>query len=70
MTVNVPWHEFVGVSKAQVQQDAPPLDPSRISSVGMVYSRFDFNGAANPNYTPGEYLHVAFAVSLLCPGAQ
>lgn len=76
MTVNVPWHEFVAVDKAQVQPDAAPLDPGRISSVGLVYSRFDFNGAANPNYKPGEHPRVTVAAVavvafvLLCGGAQ
>ena len=66
VNVSIPWHEFVGVSKAQVRPDAPPLDPARISSVGMVYSRFDFNDAANPNYKPGAHLHSAVALMLLC----
>ena len=74
VTVNVPWHEFVAVDKAQVQPDAAPLDPGRISSVGLVYSRFDFNGAANPNYKPGNHPRVAGAAVAasvwLCGGAQ
>lgn len=52
-TVTLPWHEFVPVRMASWNPDAAPLDPSKIRSMGIVYSRFDLNGIANPNYKPG-----------------
>jgi Complex I intermediate-associated protein 30 (CIA30) len=53
VNLKIPWHEFVPVSKAKVKTDAPPLDTSKISTIGLVYSRFDFNGLSNPNFKPG-----------------
>jgi hypothetical protein len=53
VNVALPWHEFVPVDMAKWNPVAGPLDPSRITSIGLVYSRFDLNGVANPNYRPG-----------------
>lgn len=52
-TVRLPWHEFVPVNMAKYNPEAGPLDPSKVSSLGLVYSRFDLNGVANPNHSPG-----------------
>ncbi|KAL4457749.1 hypothetical protein ABPG75_012614 [Micractinium tetrahymenae] len=54
-TVFIPWHEFVLVKRARSVPDYPPLDPSRICQFGLVLSRFEFNGYANPNYRPGRF---------------
>jgi hypothetical protein len=53
VTVRLPWHEFVPVNMAKYTPEAGPLDPSKISSLGLVYSRFDLNKMANPNHSPG-----------------
>eukprot|EP00892_Ulva_mutabilis_P007202 jgi/Ulvmu1/4854/UM020_0140.1 len=55
VTVTLPWHGFVPVKMASWNPDAPPLDPAKIRTVGIVYSRFDLNGIANPNYKPGAF---------------
>lgn len=55
VTVTLPWHEFVPVEKATWNPDAPPLDPAKMRTVSIVYSRFDLNGIANPNYKPGTH---------------
>ena len=52
-TVRLPWHEFVPVNMAKYNPEAGPLDPAKILSLGLVYSRFDLNNLANPNHTPG-----------------
>ena len=59
VTVKLPWHEFVPVKMASWNPDAAPLDPAKIRSLGLVYSRFDLNGIANPNYKPGTALYPA-----------
>jgi hypothetical protein len=53
VTIRVPWHEFVPVKMAQYNPEAGPLDPSKISSLGLVYSRFDLNNISNSNHAPG-----------------
>ncbi|KAG2439443.1 hypothetical protein HXX76_004799 [Chlamydomonas incerta] len=53
--VYLPWHNFVAVQRAQSDPEGVPLDPSRISKLGLVLSRFEFNKAPNPDYKPGPF---------------
>ncbi|GFR43419.1 hypothetical protein Agub_g4500 [Astrephomene gubernaculifera] len=53
--VFLPWHNFVAVKRAMSDPEGPPLDPSRISKLGLVLSRFEFNKAPNPDYRPGAF---------------
>ncbi|GIL92972.1 hypothetical protein Vretimale_15467 [Volvox reticuliferus] len=53
--VYLPWHNFVPVKRAQSDPDDPPLDPSRISKLGLVLSRFEFNKLPNQDYKPGPF---------------
>ena len=54
-TVYIPWREFVAVKRARVDPAAPKLDPSSVRQLGLVLSRFEFNGLANPNYWAGKF---------------
>lgn len=45
--VRLPWHEFVAVKRAQVDRSAPPVDPSTVRQLGLVLSRFEYNGFTN-----------------------
>jgi len=53
-TVRIPWHEFVPVKRAKWDPQGAPLDPSAVANVGLVLSRFEYNGQPNPAYTKGE----------------
>lgn len=53
--VFIPWHEFVPVKRARSVPDGPPLDPTSVKQFGLVYSRFNFNGFANPNHKFGDF---------------
>lgn len=53
--VYLPWRAFVPVKRARVDPTQPKLDPSRVRQLGLVLSRFEFNGLANPNYRPGKF---------------
>lgn len=55
VTVYLPWREFVPVKRARVDPEAPVLDPARVRQLGIVLSRFEFNGAANPHYRAGPF---------------
>ena len=54
-TICIPWREFVPVKRARVDREAPKLDPARVRQLGLVLSRFEFNGLANPNYRAGAF---------------
>lgn len=51
--------------------NAAPLDPSKTRQLGLVLSRFEFNGLANPNYKAGRfslkvYKSLPSACTLIC----
>jgi hypothetical protein len=54
-TVFLPWHEFVGVKRARVDPASPALDPAKVRQLGLVLSRFEYNGAPNPKYRAGKF---------------
>ena len=49
-TVRIPWREFVSVKRAQVENGAPMVDPAQVRQLGLVLSRFEYNGFANQNF--------------------
>jgi hypothetical protein len=59
MCVDLPFEKFVQVRRNDVNYDAPPVaqGPSKgaMSSIGIVFSRFEFNEMANPKCTPGNF---------------
>jgi len=54
-TVLLPWHAFVPTKRARFDPAAPPLDGSGIRSLGLVLSRFEYDGAPNPRCLPGRF---------------
>ncbi len=69
--MRIPWREFVPVKRARVDREAPKLDPARVRQLGLVLSRFEFNGLANPNYCAGPFSLKVLACCLpAAPAAQ
>ena len=64
-TVRIPWREFVPVKRAQVEPGAPPVDPAAVRQLGLVLSRFEYNGFANQNYRCAAKTSVAPCMLLL-----
>ena len=70
-TVRIPWSSFRPVFRARSAAGAPPLDPSRIVSLQLMLSKFEYDGALNPTHTPGAFdfeLRVSRIVALAAPG--
>jgi len=55
VAVRLPWHAFVPVKRARVDAGAPPLNPVSVRQLGLVLSRFEFNGFPNVNHRPGGF---------------
>jgi len=53
--VHLPWSSFVAVKKSNVDPSMPPLEPSSVVSLSLVYSRFDFNKLPNPFHQEGPF---------------
>jgi len=58
--IDIPLTSFVPVKMSNVQYEAPrlaELDPPmrKMIMLGLVYSRFEYNGRPNPAYKPGPF---------------
>lgn len=54
-TVRLGWHQFVPVYRQLEDEEAPPLDPSCLRSLGLVLSRFEYNNTPNFCFRPGPF---------------
>lgn len=54
-TVKIPWSRFKPVFRARSASGAPPLDTSRIVSLQLMLSKFEYDGDLNPTHTPGGF---------------
>jgi len=54
MTVQIPFTSFIPVFRAKTVADAP-LDPSQISAMQLMLSKFEYDGALNPRFEPGGF---------------
>lgn len=55
ITVQIPFAEMVPVFRARSVPNAPPLDPSQIYSFQLMLSKFEYDGALNPKFSPGPF---------------
>lgn len=53
-TIRLPFQEFVAVFRAKTVNDRP-LDPSKIYAFQLMLSKFEYDGALNPRFTPGAF---------------
>lgn len=54
ITVQMPFDHFVPVFRAKTVPDAP-LNLSRVYSFQLMLSKFEYNGALNPHFSPGRF---------------
>ena len=55
VTVDLPFAAFIAVKMGNELRGAPPLDASTVRSLGMVLSRFEFNGLPNAAAVEGPF---------------
>ncbi|WP_052128660.1 CIA30 family protein [Neosynechococcus sphagnicola] len=51
----MPFREFVPVFRAKTVPTAAPLDTRCIRALQLILSKFEYDGALNPKFTPGEF---------------
>lgn len=54
-TVCLPFSSFRPVFRAQTVTDAAPLDTSKVASLQLMYSKFEYDGKLNPSFEPGSF---------------
>jgi hypothetical protein len=54
MTVQVPFSALIPVMRAKTVSDRP-FDPSCVTALQLMLSKFEYNGALNPHFQPGLF---------------
>lgn len=54
-TVRIPFGDLRPVFRARTVADAPPFDRAQITSLQLMLSKFEYDGALNPHFVPGPF---------------
>jgi uncharacterized protein YbjT (DUF2867 family) len=61
MLIRVPFAALIPVFRAKTVKDAQPFDSSRVYAFQLMLSKFEYDGALNPHFSPGLFqLQVKF----------
>jgi uncharacterized protein YbjT (DUF2867 family) len=53
--IRIPFADLIPVFRAKVVNDAPVIDASRVCSLQLMLSKFEYDGALNPQFSPGGF---------------
>lgn len=54
-TVRIPFSEFIPVFRAKTRYDKESLDPSKICSIQLMLSKFEYDRQLNPKFSTGGF---------------
>uniref|UniRef100_A0A0C9QM13 TSA: Wollemia nobilis Ref_Wollemi_Transcript_25367_2180 transcribed RNA sequence n=1 Tax=Wollemia nobilis TaxID=56998 RepID=A0A0C9QM13_9CONI len=54
-TVCLPFSSFIPVFRARTVTNAAPFDTSKVASLQLMYSKFEYDGKLNPSFEPGAF---------------
>ncbi|RCV04724.1 hypothetical protein SETIT_1G024100v2 [Setaria italica] len=54
-SVKVPFYSLRPVFRARTMTDAPPFDASNITSLQLMFSKFEYDGKLNPTFAEGPF---------------
>ncbi|XP_058095521.1 protein HIGH CHLOROPHYLL FLUORESCENCE PHENOTYPE 173, chloroplastic [Magnolia sinica] len=54
-TIRLPFSSLRPVFRARTVLDAPPFDPSKVISLQLMYSKFEYDGKLNPSFVEGAF---------------
>jgi len=55
LTVRIPFNQLTPVFRAKTVDDAPLIASQQIRAMQMMLSKFEYDGALNPRFSPGEF---------------
>lgn len=55
LDVQIPFAELIPVFRARTTPSAGPIDTSHITSLQLMLSKFEYDGALNPHFTAGTF---------------
>ncbi len=53
--VRIPFANLIPVFRAKVVKDCPPIDKSKVCSLQLMLSKFEYDGNLNPHFSPGNF---------------
>ncbi|MEG3437540.1 CIA30 family protein [Pannus brasiliensis CCIBt3594] len=54
-TIRVPFSELIPVVRAKTVRDGQPFRADRVFSLQLMQSKFEYDGALNPRFSPGSF---------------
>ena len=54
-TIRIPFKDLIPVFRAKTVSDAEPLDASKVYSMQLMLSKFEYDGALNPKFEAGAF---------------
>lgn len=54
-SVRLPFSEFIPVFRARTVRNAGPFVTSKVMSLQLMYSKFEYDGKLNPTFEPGQF---------------
>lgn len=54
-TIQIPFEALIPVFRAKTVKDAEKFDPSKVFSLQLMLSKFEYDGALNPRFAPGSF---------------
>ena len=55
LDIQIPFTDLVPVFRAKIVKDCPPMDISKVCSMQLMLSKFEYDGALNPAFNPGFF---------------
>ncbi len=55
ITIDIPFAQMIPVFRAKTVSDATPFNSAKVSSLQLMLSKFEYDGALNPEFTAGRF---------------
>ena len=55
LDIQIPFTDLVPVFRAKIVKDCPPMDVSKVCSLQLMLSKFEYDGALNPAFNTGFF---------------
>lgn len=66
-TVRLPFKDFAPVFRARTMPNGPRLNPASITSIQLMLSKFEYDGALNPSFKAGPFELPIVAIKAYMP---
>lgn len=66
-TIRIPFNKLIPSVRAKTRWDMGAFDPRYLSSIQVMYSKFEYDGQLNPTFSPGFFSLDIFSVKAYKP---